>query len=114
MDGQYVMMCGLHIKIAMLSVIGDQLDGSGWIYVMASANVTTDGQALGLQKGSHTSRSQWAHQVTAAAPYRFLNRSYVEYCTITQNNEKLDFKEWCKHMASKHHVTIGTSIHAVP
>ena len=68
MDGQYVvMMCGLHIKMAMLSVIGDQLDGSGWIYVMASANVTTDGQALGLQKGSHTSRSQWAHQVTAAA-----------------------------------------------
>ena len=34
---------------------------------MASANVTTGGQALGLQKGSHTSRSQWAHQVTAAA-----------------------------------------------
>ena len=53
--------------MAMLSVIGDQLDGSGWIYVMASATVTTDGQALGLQKGSHTSRSQWAHQVTAAA-----------------------------------------------
>ena len=48
--------------MTMLSVIG-----SGWIYEMASANVTTDGQALGLQKGSYTSRSQWAHQVTAAA-----------------------------------------------
>ena len=40
--------------MAMLSVIGDQLDGSGWIYAMASANVTTDGQVLGLQRGSHT------------------------------------------------------------
>ena len=47
---------------------------------------------------------------SSCSQYRFLNRSYVEYCTITQNNEKLDFKEWCKHMASKHHVTIGTSI----
>ena len=29
--------------------------------------VTTEGWAFGLEKGSHTSRSHWAHQVTVAA-----------------------------------------------
>ena len=36
-------MGGLHIEMAMLKLIGDWLDGSGWTYVMTSANVTSDG-----------------------------------------------------------------------
>ena len=43
---------GLHIEMTMLVVIGDWLDGSGWTYVMTSANITTEGRARGLQKGS--------------------------------------------------------------
>ena len=46
---------GLHIEITMLIVIGDWLDGSGWTYVMTSANVTTEGRTAGPQKASHTS-----------------------------------------------------------
>ena len=43
---------GLHIEMTMLVVIGDWLDGSGWTYVMTSANITTEGRERSLQKGS--------------------------------------------------------------
>ena len=74
-----ILMGGLHIEMAMLKLIGDWLDGSRWTYVMTSANVTTEGCAVCLQKGSHTSRGQWAHQVTAAALFIILHRSYADY-----------------------------------
>ena len=90
-----VMMGGLHIEMAMLNVLGDFLDGSGWVSVMTSANVTTEG------KGSHTSRSQLAHQVTAAALFVLLCRSYDAY-KITTDGDKLDFDAWCKHTAPDH------------
>ena len=61
-------MGGLHIEMALLSAMEDWLNGSGWV-VMTTANVTTEGRADALQKGSYTSRAQWAHQVTAAALY---------------------------------------------
>ena len=95
-------MRGLHIEMAMLKVIGDWLDGSGWTYVMTSANVTTEGRASGLQKGSHTSRGQWAHQVTAAALFILLHRSYDEYQKNTPEGEQLHFDEWCNEMTSEH------------
>ena len=52
---------GLHIEKAMLAAIGDWLSGSGRTSVMTIAGVITEGKALGLPIGSHTSRAQWAH-----------------------------------------------------
>ena len=102
-ERQYVvMMGGLHIEMAMLTVIGDWLEGSGWTNVMSSAKVTTEGRAPGLQKGSHTSRGQWVHHITAAALFNLLNRSYTKYCTNTPDDEQHVFDEWCKDMASDH------------
>ena len=97
-----ILMGGLHIEMAMLKLIGDWLDGSGWTYVMTSANVTTEGRAVGLQKGSHTSRGQWAHQVTAAALFILLHRSYADYQLNTPEDEQLHYDEWCKQMAAEH------------
>ena len=37
-------------------VIGIWLDGSGWSYVMTSANVTAEGRTAGLVKGAYISR----------------------------------------------------------
>ena len=87
--------------VFILSVLGDFLDGSGWVSVMTSANVTAEGRAFGLQKGSHTSRSQWAHQVTATALFVLLCRSYDAY-EITTDEDELDFDAWCKHTAPDH------------
>jgi len=43
-----VMMGGLHIEMALLSAMGDWLNGSGWVAVMTTANVTTEGRADAL------------------------------------------------------------------
>ena len=76
------MMGGLHIEMAMLNVVSDFLE-------------------FGLQKGSHTSRGQWAHLVTAAALFVLLCRSYDTY-EITTDGDKLDCDAWWKHTASDH------------
>ena len=71
-EGKYVvLMGGLHIEMALLNVLGHWLDGSGWVAIMATANVTIEGRADALQSGSHVSRAQWAHQVTAAAYFTY-------------------------------------------
>ena len=51
-----ILMGGLHIEMAMLKVIGIWLDGSGWSYVMTSANVKTEGRTTGFIKCAHISR----------------------------------------------------------
>ena len=59
-----------------------------------------------LQKGSHTSRGQWAHQVTAAALFNelfiLIHRSYADYQLNTPDDEQLHYDEWCKQMAAEH------------
>ena len=52
-----VMMGGLNIEMALLNVLGHWLDGSGWLSLLTTANVTTDGRADALKKGSFTARS---------------------------------------------------------
>ena len=96
-----ILMGGLHIEMAMLKVLGSWLDGSGWSYV-TSANVTTEGRAAGLLKGAHISRGQWAHQVTVAALYIPLQKSYAEYELHTPDDDQMTYEEWSKYMASEH------------
>ena len=85
-----VLMGGLHIEMALLNVLGNWLDGSGWVAIMATANVTTEGRADALQSGSHVSKAQWAHQVTAAALFHLQNQAYTAYKMLQkQRNRKL-------------------------
>ena len=63
---------------------------------MTAANVTTEGRAGGLQKGSHTSRGQLAHQVTAAALHILLHMAYDEYKINTPDGEQLNLDDWCE------------------
>jgi len=72
-------MGGIHIEMALLNVLGDWLEGSGWAAIMASANLTTKGRADALLSGSHTSRSQWAHQVSAAALFCLQIQAFTAY-----------------------------------
>ena len=95
-------MGGLHIEMNLLALLGHWLEGSGWVCIMASANVTTEGRALGLQKGSHTTRGQWAHQITAAALFTLLSQAFADYHRNTPADEQMHFDQWCKQMASEH------------
>ena len=47
-----MMMGGLHIEMSFLAAIGKWLEGSGWTSVKTTGGVTTEGRAIGLEKGS--------------------------------------------------------------
>ena len=64
--------------------------------VIPDDNETTKGHASNVQKGSHISRGQWAHQVTSAALYILLHRSYAEYQMSIPESEQLHFDAWCE------------------
>ena len=97
-----VMMGGLYVEIALLKVIGDFLEGSGWMAVMTSAGVTTERRADSLQKGSQTLRSQWAHQVTAAALYTLQQKAYNDHQKTSTDEDLLSFDCWCQKMDTDH------------
>ena len=102
-EEKYVVMMGrLHIEMALLSAMGYWLDGSGWVAVMTTANVTTEGRADALQKGSYTSRAQWAHQVTAAALYILQKRAYTTYQEDSTTTDMLTFEDWRQQMNEAH------------
>ena len=90
-----VLMGGLHI---------DLLEESGRAAFMAFANVTTEGRADTLQSGSHTSRAQWAHRVSAVALFCLQSQAFMAY----KDNLEVDnitakpFHEWCADMESSH------------
>jgi len=90
--------------MAFLNVLGDWLEGSGWASIMASANVTTEGRADALQSGSHTSRAQWAHQVSAAALFCLQSQAFMAYKhnSDTDNITAKPFHEWCSDMEGSH------------
>ena len=44
------------MEMVLLSILGQVLEGSGWRTVMDKASVTTAGRAVGVEKGSSTSR----------------------------------------------------------
>ncbi|KAJ8041388.1 hypothetical protein HOLleu_12190 [Holothuria leucospilota] len=95
------MMGGLHVEMALLKVIGDFLAGSGWTSVMTSAGVTTEGRAESLQKGSQTSKSQWAHQVNAVALYISQRKAYDDYRRTCGTENLQSFDLWSQKMVSE-------------
>ncbi|XP_063958715.1 uncharacterized protein LOC135154778 [Lytechinus pictus] len=99
-DKFVVMMGGLHIEMALLKVIGDFLEGSGWTSVITNAGVTTEGRAESLQKGSQTSRAQWAHQVTAAALHSLQQSAYQDYVKTCASENIQSFDAWKLKMAT--------------
>ena len=82
-------------------MLGDFVDGSGWTSVMSTASVTTEGRAENLQRGSQTSRSQWAHEVTAAVLYALQQQAYRAYRETCGSDNFLSFDIWKQNMASE-------------
>ena len=97
-----VLMGGLHIEMAFLSVLGQWLDESGWSTVMSEAKVVTEGRVQGVEKGSSTARGQWSHQVTLASLSILKKEAYENYCSLPIEENRLSFKEWEKMMESEH------------
>ena len=92
-----VMLGGLHIKMNAFKVLGDLLDGSGWIGALTQANTASSGSAGSYLKMSHVTRTRHAHQVTASSLYILLHKAYSEYNSTQEDVEILkSFEEWCE------------------
>ena len=79
-ESKYVVMMGEpYIEMVILNVFGHWSDGSGWLSLLTTANVITDGRADALKKGPLKSRSRWTHQVTAAILYCLCDQAYNLY-----------------------------------
>ncbi len=77
--------------------------GGQWLdVILATSNVTTEGRADSILKGSHSSRAQWAHQVSAAALYILQTQAYEVYQRANTDTAQSSFEEWRVSMAQQH------------
>ena len=64
-DKLIIMLGHMHTEKVGYQILGDWLDGSGWITILTNAGVLTSGTANSLINVSHICRARYAHQVTA-------------------------------------------------
>ncbi|XP_048003917.1 uncharacterized protein LOC125240114 [Leguminivora glycinivorella] len=95
-DKIFIMMGGLHIEMAALKIIGQLLNGSGWVEALVQANVTTQGRGESMLTASNVVRTRYAHQVTAAALYALQKKAYQAEINDNdaQSGNFLTFEEW--------------------
>ena len=79
-EDQFVTMLGsFHIEMSAMAVLGDILDGTGWVEVISEAGVTTLGVAKSFIKVSHLMRTRNAHQITLLALHKLKMEAWDEY-----------------------------------
>ena len=93
------MFGGLHIEMAMLKLLGDWLEGSGWTNALVQADIASSGTANSFIHAKHVTKTRHAHQVTAASLYTLLQQAYNEECISDDKDVmppiSLYFEEWC-------------------
>ena len=100
-DRYVVMFGGLHIEMSGFKILGDLLDGSGWVNALVNADIATPGTAESFLKVSHLARTRRAHEITAASLYVLQQLAYDDYKrTLLATEEPLEFDAWCTKMAS--------------
>ncbi|XP_065894959.1 uncharacterized protein [Dysidea avara] len=92
-DHFVLMLGGLHIEMAILKVLGDWLDGSGWTSALVQAGIADTGTADSFIKVCHVARTRHAHQVTAASLYALLKEAYDEY--TSESGSQMTLEQWC-------------------
>ena len=98
-DHFVIMFGGLHIEMAMLKLLGDWLEDSGWTNTLVQADIASSGTANSFIHASHVTKTRHAHQLTAASLYTLLQQAYSEDCTPNDSNamqpDSPPFEEWC-------------------
>ncbi len=84
-----IMFGGLHIEMAMMKVLGDWLEESGWTNALVQADIASSGTADSFIRVSHVSKTRHAHQITAASLYILLHKAYSDADTTQP------FEDWC-------------------
>ncbi|XP_034062878.1 uncharacterized protein LOC117540355 [Gymnodraco acuticeps] len=100
-DHFVIMFGGLHIEMAMLKLLGDWLEDSGWTNTLVQADIASSGTAnsfIHASHASHVTKTRHAHQLTAASLYTLLQQAYSEDCTPDDSNAMQPDSppfEWC-------------------
>ena len=90
--------------MAAFKVLGEWLDGSGWVNALIDADVATPGTAESFLKVSHLAKTRRAHEITAVALYVLQQSAYDHYKAALPTFEApLEFNAWCGKMASTQH-----------
>ena len=77
-DHFVVVLGGLHIEMAFMSMKGDVLEGSGWVDALIKSGLGSPGVVESFLASSHLKRTRYAHKVTACALYSLLRQAYKE------------------------------------
>ena len=102
-ENKLVMMMGaLHIEMATLNMLGDWLEGSGWVEVLIEAQIHSPGRAESVLSGTHVKRSRYVHQVTCAALHLLLVSAYrnsstdvpIEEWITARRSSSAQFNYW--------------------
>lgn len=98
------MLGGLHIEMTTYKALGKWMNGSGWMEVLSTAGVATQGVANSFITTSHLTRTRRAHQLTAASLHLLQHKAYQEYVstvTVSDGQELKSFDDWKQEMSSK-------------
>ena len=94
-DKLVVMFGGLHIEMSALKMLGNWLQGSGWVEALVQADISSPGKADSFLKAVHVTRTRRAHQITAVALNVLQHRAYDNYCQTQTDGVPLAFEAWC-------------------
>ena len=90
-----IMLGGLHIEMAYLKVLGQWLEGSGWVESIVEARTAGPGTANSFLKAVHVTRTRRAHEITVCALQILLDKSYQAYLNdVPVGNESLSKTSW--------------------
>ena len=62
-DRFVVMLVPFHTGDKALKVVGQWLEESGWLSTLVQSGVATSRRPEGIEKGSHITRTRYAHQI---------------------------------------------------
>ena len=92
------MFVGLHIETAAFKAIGGLLKDSGWTTALTEAGIASSGTAESFLTASSVTKTRLAHQVTACALSKLLQRAYEQYQSdnVAIGIEKDSLESWRK------------------
>ena len=95
-DNYCVFLGPLHSEMLLEKLLGDWLRDSGWIEMLINSEVTTSGRAEAMIKGTHVTRTRYAHQATVLSLSILRREAYLKYTKDYQdnNNEIQSFEAW--------------------
>ena len=95
-DHFVVVLGGLHIEMAFMSMIGDVLEGSGWVDALIKSGLGSPGLVESFLSSSHLKRTRYAHKITACALYSLLRQAYQE------SDCDSSFDDFCDEQVKRH------------